>query len=360
MSIDSKIKALIKQNGSITIDEMMSEVMSVNPSSYYQKKETFGYKGDFITAPEISQLFGETIALWALGQWYQMGRPSTTNIVELGPGQGVLMRDFLNVARLVPEFYQSLTIELIEINHNFIKEQKHNLRLVNLPIKHHDSIELIVKAPTIIIANEFFDAMPIKQYIKIYGLWYEVVLVVNTKCDNIKFDKKEISEELQGYLLQTHINASEGAIIEISHKSWEIGRFIAEHIMDFGGAALIIDYGYCVEPLNRQAAQYNSTLQAIKDHKYHPLLASLGDADLSAHVDFYALQSLMKSKGIKTSEVTSQRDFLIQNGILLRSTTLQDKLPASEAKIIAKQVDRLIATDKMGLLFKVLMCEKAI
>lgn len=359
MPIDSKIKELIQQNGHVKIDDMMDEVMSLNPSSYYQSKDTFGYQGDFITAPEISQLFGETIALWAIDQWHKIGSPSAINIVELGPGQGVLMRDFLKVARLVPEFYQSLSIELIEINPHFIKQQNDNLKLTNLPIRHHSSIEYIAELPSIIIANEFFDAMPIKQYIKSNGLWYEVVLVTDQKAGQLKFDKLAISQEVQNFLSQTHPNAGDGAIIEVSDKSLEIVKFITEHIMTFGGATLIIDYGYYIEPAQRRFNQYNPTLQSIKNHQYSSLFESLGEADLSAHVDFYALRTLMQNKGLMANQVISQRDFLIQNGILLRSEMLQNKLSKEEVKIIARQTDRLIGTEKMGLLFKVLSARKS-
>lgn len=354
MPIDSKIRKLIEQNGSIKLDEMMLQVMSVNSSSYYQKQDKLGCLGDFTTAPEISQLFGEMIALWAIDQWHKMGCPRKTNLVELGPGQGVLMRDFLNVAKLVPEFYQSLSIELIEINPHFIKKQKTNLKLAGLPIKHHTAIQYISKIPSIIIANEFFDAMPIKQYIKSKELWYESILIIDPTDGKIKFDKIELGKELQHYLLQEHSNAYDGAVIEESPKSLEIIKFISKHIMKFGGASLVIDYGYDIDPIKRMRNQYDPTLQAIKNHKYCPLLETLGEADLSAHVDFYALKTIGKDIGINVYGSITQRDFLIANGILLRSKLLQNKLPTIEANIIAKQVDRLIAPNKMGLLFKVL------
>ncbi|MDR0329873.1 MAG: class I SAM-dependent methyltransferase [Rickettsia sp.] len=354
MPIDSKVRKLIEQNGSIKLDEMMLQVMSVNPSSYYKKQDKLGYLGDFTTAPEISQLFGEMIALWAIDQWHKMGCPKKTNLVELGPGQGVLMRDFLNVAKLVPEFYQSLSIELIEINPHFIKRQKINLKLAGLPIKHHTAVQYISKIPSIIIANEFFDAMPIKQYIKSKELWYESILIIDPTDGKIKFDKIEVSKELQNYLLQEHSNAYDGAVIEESPKSLEIIKFISKHIMKFGGASLVIDYGYDIDPIKRMRNQYDPTLQAIKNHKYYPLLETLGEADLSAHVDFYALKIVAQNIGINVYRSITQRDFLIGNGILLRSKLLQNKLPIIEANIIAKQVDRLIAPNKMGLLFKVL------
>lgn len=354
MTIDSKIRKLIEQNGSIKLDEMMLQVMSVNSSSYYQKQDKLGYLGDFTTAPEISQLFGEMIALWAIDQWYKMGCPQKTNLVELGPGQGVLMRDLLNVAKLVLEFYQSLSIELIDINPHFIKKQQTNLKMAGLPIKHHTAVQYISEIPSIIIANEFFDAMPIKQYIKAKELWYESTLIIDPADGKIKFDKIEVSKELQRYLLQEHLNAHDGAVIEESPKSLEIIKFISKHIMKFGGASLVIDYGYDIYPIKRTRNQYNPTLQAIKNHKYCPLLETLGEADLSAHVDFYALKTAGRNIGVNVHGSITQRDFLISNGILLRSQFLQSKLPTIEANIIAKQVDRLIAPNKMGLLFKVL------
>ncbi|WP_375318636.1 class I SAM-dependent methyltransferase [Candidatus Tisiphia endosymbiont of Oplodontha viridula] len=354
MPIDSKIRKLIEQNGSIKLDEMMLQVTSISPSSYYQRQNKLGCLGDFTTAPEISQLFGEMIALWAIDQWYKMGCPQKTNLVELGPGQGVLMRDLLNVAKLVPEFYQSLSIELIDINPHFIKKQQTNLKLVGLPIKHHTAVQYISEIPSIIIANEFFDAMPIKQYVKAKELWYESTLIIDPADGKIKFDKIEVSKELQRYLLQEHSNAHDGAVIEESPKSLEIIKFISQHIVKFGGASLVIDYGYDIDPIKRTRNQYNPTLQAIKNHKYYPLLETLGEADLSAHVDFYALKTVCSNMGVNVHGSITQRDFLISNGILLRSQLLQSKLPTIEANIIAEQVDRLIAPNKMGLLFKVL------
>lgn len=359
MPIYQKVKNLIEQNGYITIDEMMLQAMSVHNNSYYRKQNNIGERGDFITAPEISQLFGEIIALWTIEQWYKIGCPKQTNLVELGPGQGTLMKDLLRVAKLVPEFYRSLQLELLEINPHFIEKQKTNLQ--NIPLRHITSIKQITKIPSIIIANEFFDALPIKQYIKNDNLWYEIVLIINNTTDRLKFDKIEISKQLQNYLQKQHPCANNLAIIEMSPQSQDIMRFISEHINQFNGAALIIDYGYDIDPASRTKDQYNSTLQAIKDHNYTDILETLGKADLSAHVDFYALKMLghlnhhyHSSQGKSPISVTTQREFLINYGILLRSQNLQNKLSQMEADLIERQVDRLINPNKMGELFKIL------
>ncbi|MCC8368647.1 MAG: class I SAM-dependent methyltransferase [Rickettsia endosymbiont of Oxypoda opaca] len=354
MSVEWKIRQLIKESGYVSCDQLMREVLSLNPSSYYQHKDILGIEGDFITAPEISQLFGEIIGLWCIKEWQKIGCPSRINLIELGPGRGLLMRDLLRTAKLVPEFYQALTIELIEINPNFITCQQTNLQDINLPINHHTTIKDIVKTPSIIIANEFFDTMPVKQYIKVKELWYESVLVIEPIDNKIKFDKIAVNKNLQGHLLQTHLEANDGAIIEESYESIKIMQFISNHLKKFSGSCLVIDYGYDINPSRRTRYQYNATIQAIKNHKYYPLLESLGSADLSAHVDFYALKAVAKNTGLNISETMSQRDFLTQNGILLRSKILQDKIAPAQAAIIKRQVDRLISPSQMGTLFKVL------
>ncbi|MFY9589149.1 class I SAM-dependent methyltransferase [Rickettsia endosymbiont of Halotydeus destructor] len=354
MSIEWRIRQFIKENGYISCDQLMREVLSSGPSSYYQHTDMLGTDGDFLTAPEISQLFGEIIGLWCIKEWQKIGCPSRISIIELGPGRGLLMRDLLRVAKLVPEFYQAITIELIEINPNFITNQQTNLQDINLPINHHLFVENIAKTPAIIIANEFFDAIPIKQYIKVKELWYERVCTVEPLDNQIKFDKIAINKNLQDYLLQTHVEANDGAVMEESYDSIKIMQFISDHLKNLSGSCLVIDYGYDINPNYRTRNQYNSTIQAIKNHKYHPLLENLGKADLSAHVDFYALKSVAKNTGLHIIETISQREFLTQNGILLRSKILQDKIAPAQAKIIERQVNRLISPDQMGTLFKIL------
>jgi|GEM_PF-808597 len=389
MSVESKIRQLIDQNGYVPCDVLMQEVLNLNPISYYRQVKSLAAEGDFVTAPEVSQLFGEIIGLWCIKEWQRIGCPKSLSLVELGPGRGLLMRDLLRTAKLVPEFYQALSIELIEINQNFIAHQKSNLQDTNLPIKHLSFIEDIPKKPTIIIANEFFDAMPIKQYIKVKELWYERIFVVqpvqlnsesfrqdefkdkpaerikireqrrglqnslvssflNDAVDGrIKYDKISVNKQLQEYLLRTHIEAKDGAVLEESYKSIEIIKFIAEHINKLSGSCLIIDYGYDISPGSRTRHQYNPTLQAVKNHKYCPILENLGE-------DFYALKTVAENSSMNVIDTISQRDFLIENGILLRSKTLQDKLDAKQAQLIEKQVERLISPKQMGALFKVL------
>ena len=299
MPIDSNIRHHIKEHGHIKIDDMMREVLSTNKESYYRSTKTLGTEGDFITSPEISQLFGEIIALWAIEKWQEIGSPKRFALIELGPGRGKLMQDFLRVAKLVENFYIASEIFLYEINPFFMDSQKANLMEYNKATSWIKNIEDIPKIPTIYIANEFFDALPIKQYLKVKSKWFESILVTDPADGRMKFSKIELHKELQTQLLSEHKNAKDGAIIEESIESLDIIRKLSEHIQKYTGAALVIDYGYNIHSHARKQGQYNSTLQAIKDHQYMPVIGTLGEADLTAHVDFNALSRAAEERGKK-------------------------------------------------------------
>ncbi|NRB11401.1 MAG: SAM-dependent methyltransferase [Rickettsiaceae bacterium] len=355
MPIDSKVRKVIKKQGHIKIDEMMRQILSVNKGSYYRTKKDIGAKGDFITAPEISQLFGEVTAFWAIEQWEKMGCPKPFLLLELGPGQGVLMQDLLRVAKLKPEFFAAANIHLLEINPYFKAKQKSNLNIYGKELTWLKSINEIPKIPIIMIANEFFDAMPIKQYKKIKKKWYESTMVIDPLDGRIKYSNIAIKERLEKQLNQDHPNAKDGAIFEESIESLEIVRFLARHIKKYTGSSLIIDYGYDIATKSRQRGQYNSTLQAIKNHQYHSVIDSMGEADLTAHVDFQALKKAARQQGIKEYDIYNQAGFLQKYGIILRYQNLQKKLPADEKQILAKQLYRLTDKTQMGELFKVLV-----
>lgn len=354
MPIDSNIRHHIKEHGHIKIDDMMREVLSTNKESYYRSTKNLGAEGDFITSPEISQLFGEIIALWAIEKWQKIGSPKRFALVELGPGRGKLMQDFLRVAKLVENFYTAIEIFLYEINPFFIASQKANLIEYNKTVSWIKYLEDIPKIPAIFIANEFFDALPIKQYLKAKNKWFESTLVTDPADGRIKFSKIELSKELQAYLLSEHKNAKDGAIIEESTESLGIIRKLSDHVQKYKGASLIIDYGYNIPPYERTRCQYNSTLQAIKNHQYMPVIDTLGEADLTAHVDFNALSRAAEERGIKKIAFATQRQFLIKYGIKIRLESLKKSLYLHDFSIIEKQVFRLISTSQMGELFKVL------
>lgn len=356
MPIDSNIRKLIQQSGYITVDQMMHYALAATTASYYRQQTSLGETGDFITAPEISQMFGEIIGIWCIEQWRRLGRPANIGIIELGPGSGLLMRDLLrSIQQLAPEFYNAVHVQLMEINQHFIGIQQKNLSKYDINIKWVTTLNEINASPVLIIANEFFDVLAIKQYIKIREDWHEVIVAMDPLDGKVKFDKIFIQKkELQAQLKQDHVNARDGAVIEESPESLALVRLISSHLKKYSGASLIIDYGYNIKLQHRNRTHYNSTLQAVKDHQYYPLLENLGEADISAHVDFNALRNTALLQGLEISEYTTQREFLMKYGIIQRAHKLRSTLVADEKQIIDKQVSRLIAESQMGNLFKVL------
>lgn len=413
MPIDSTIREMIKHRGHLTIDQVMNEVTSSNSASYYRRVASLGKDGDFITAPETSQLFGEVIGLWCIEQWHNLNCPPKINLIELGPGRGVLMRDLLKVAKLSPEFYKAIQITMVDINPHFIKAQKQNLEQFSLPVTWlEDANQMSSDFPSLIIANEFFDSLPVKQYVKEKELWQETTIISDPNDAKLKFSKIAISSDLQAQLLQDHKNAYDGAVLEESPVSIEIIKTITSRLLKNKGACLIIDYGYNLPPYERTRYQYMPTLQAIKNHQYQPILDSLGEADLSAHVDFYGLckaatdyiagdlkleeqlagneqqqtkeeqkeklkkqedtqisaDLLDKKSTAKASEFplpaktdalplqisfTTQREFLLAYGITMRSQLLKKTQNHETQLLIERQLERLIGHSEMGNMFKV-------
>jgi len=356
MSVEPKIRAIIKKNGYIKIDEIMRESLSNNPDSYYRSTENIGKDGDFITSPEISQLFGEIIALWAIEKWQELESPEKFALLELGPGQGQLMQDFLRVAKLAPGFFEAAQLYLLEINPYFIAKQKKKLNEYNKDIRWIKTISQLPEIPLITISNEFFDALPIKQYIKANERWFESVMVIDQIDDSIKYNKIEINALLEQKLSSTHINAIDGAIVESSQDSLEIMQVLSEHLNSYRGACLSIDYGYDIEAKIRTQSQYVSSLQAIQNHKYQAIVSTFGAADLTAHVDFNALKQIARESNNNkpaSSIMSSQREFLFKYGIKFRLQLLKNNCSSPEQDILDRQVLRLTSSQHMGELFKV-------
>ncbi|MCF8494749.1 MAG: class I SAM-dependent methyltransferase [Rickettsiaceae bacterium] len=355
MPIDAKIRKIIETNGYINIDDMMEQVLLINPDSYYVYTENIGIDGDFITSPEISQLFGEIIALWVIEQWQKLGKPNEFCLLELGPGQGTLMDDLLRTSsKIASSFLNGAKVHLLEINHKFIQKQKFKLEKHKKEITWVKKILDLPELPLIVISNEFFDALPIKQFVKTQSRWHESILIIDPIDGKIKYSKIEIKQALQNQLKLEHLNANDGAVIEESIESLEIIRALSDHINKYSGAVLIIDYGYDIQTSERTRNQYNSTLQAVKNHQYWPIIDTLGEADLTAHVDFNALKRASKERGVSNFRNFSQRNFLLSYGIELRLHELKKTIAPEECYILDRQVLRLISPSMMGELFKVL------
>ena len=242
MSAYISVREAISKNGFIPMDEVMHIALTKNPNSYYRSRQPLGQDGDFITAPEISQMFGEMIGIWCIDLWNKLGRPKKSNLVEFGAGRGSLMRDVLRTIKAEPEFYNSVTIWIIDINPKLKAIQREILADFDPIIKWVSSINKISKNPSIILANEFFDALPIKEYFKQKTEWKERGLVIDPHEATFKFEMRSIRKHLSDQFFSEHINAKDGAVIEESMESIKIVQDICKFINSNTGAALIIDY----------------------------------------------------------------------------------------------------------------------
>lgn len=351
MSIESKIRELIQKKGSMTLDEVVETAMSRHPTSYYRTYQPLGAEADFITSPEVSQMFGEMVGIWCADIWNQLNKPPKCNIVEYGSGLGTLMRDVVRVIQKNKLFYEAINIWIIDINPVLREKQYELLKNLGVTINWVDSIYDVAKAPTIVIANEFFDALPVKQYVKQKIEWKENVVIVDQSDAQLAFDVRGIKKILEQQLIFDHDKAGDGAVLEESPESIKIIQEIAAYIEENNGAALIIDYGYDINPKSRKSDQYTQTLQAIKNHKYVPILSDLGEADLSSHVDFWALKNAAHSRDVQIYGAVSQRTLLLKCGIDIRFKMLVDKNP-DMLEILQNQYNRLVGRDQMGELFK--------
>jgi NADH dehydrogenase [ubiquinone] 1 alpha subcomplex assembly factor 7 len=351
MSIESKIRALIQKKGFLPLDEVIESAMSRYSKSYYRTHQPLGEEGDFTTSPEVSQMFGEMIGVWCVDMWNQLGKPSKCNIVEYGSGLGTLMRDMLRTIQKSKEFFDSINVWIVDINPILKEKQYQILKDFGANIKWVNGIYDVPEVPTIIIANEFFDALPIKQYVKQKAEWKENVVVVDPMGGNLAFDVRGVKRILEQQLIFEHKNAGDGAVLEESPASIKIVKAISEHIEAHKGAALIIDYGYDIASKFRKSYQYTQTLQAIKQHKYVPILPEIGEADLSSHVDFWALKNASSLSKVQIYGSISQKKLLMKCGVDIRFRNLVHKNP-DMFDILNAQYNRLVGVDQMGELFK--------
>ena len=349
MNAKDTIYQIIQQQGYIAVDRYFQ----IASEAYYSNNQAVGV--DFTTSPEISQLFGEIIGIWAINQWIAKGSPKKINLLELGPGQGTLMKDLLRATKHIEGFHASLNVYLYDMNPLLIKIQKARLyQYHNLKIYWIDNLHKMCRLPTITIGNEFFDCLPAKQYILEQNDWYERVIILKDQ-NNLGFSKIKIDKELNIKLKDKYRNAIDGAIVEISN---DISEFIHALSKIDCLSCLFIDYGYHIDPALRQSSQYNATVQAVKSHKYMDIFDSIGKIDLTFHVDFWALQESASQYGYKVSTTTNQREFLIQYGIEHRFKMLMRTHDVRLQDILKKQYIRLTSSKDMGDLFKVIMLDK--
>jgi SAM-dependent MidA family methyltransferase len=338
-----ELREIIAQEGPISLEHYMSLALSHPRYGYYTTREPFGAAGDFVTAPEISQMFGELIGLWAVEVWRIGGASTPLRLVELGPGRGTLMADALRAIRKLPELAGAIEIHLIETSPRLVETQRTTLAQYEVPIHWHQSIEDIPSGVAICIANEFFDALPVQHFVRTENGWCERLVGLGAD-GKLAFGLKPHATNEIG------VTATEGSIVEISPKAREIVRAVTGKIAGEGGALLLIDYGY-VE------TRSGETLQAMRDHRFVNPLEAPGESDLTAHVDFAALAREAAAGDARVHGPVTQAEFLLALGMAERAQMLKRKASPAHVEAIDTAFVRL--TDRteptsMGELFKVM------
>ena len=332
--LEAEIRRIIETDGPISVADYMRLCLGHPQHGYYVTRDPLGARGDFITAPEVSQMFGELVGAWAAAVWRQMGAPRELRLIELGPGRGTLMADALRAAKAMPEFADALSVHLVEMSPALREAQQAKLGAVTW----HSQIEDVPEGPCITIANEFVDALPVDQLVKGRDGWH--MRMVGVVDDHLAFVVSP--DALPG---RTEIEAPSGAILESRHD--RPVALLARRIAGHGGAALVIDYGHA-------ATGFGDTLQAVRGHRYADPLAGPGESDLTTQVDFAALARTARREGAQAHGPIPQGEFLRRLGIAQRATRLKQTATPQQAADIDSALARLTAADQMGELFKVL------
>jgi SAM-dependent MidA family methyltransferase len=344
--LQADIKKLIKSAGPMPVWRYMQLCLTHPKHGYYVSRDPLGREGDFTTAPEVSQMFGELLGLWAASVWKAIESPPMVRLIELGPGRGTMMADALRALRVLPQMYQALSVHLVEINPVLRDKQKATLAGVR-NIQWHDDIDDVPEGPSIILANEYFDVLPIHQAVRQEDGWHERTVEID---NNGKLTFGAAAEPIPRFevLLPPLVRmAPIGAVFEWRPDAEAMK--IATRVREDGGAALIIDYGHT-------RSDAGDTFQAIARHSFTDPLKNPGQADVTAHVDFQALGRAAEDVGAKVHGPVTQGEFLKRLGIETRAVTLMAKATHEVSEDIAGALKRLVEGGRggMGSMFKVI------
>jgi SAM-dependent MidA family methyltransferase len=343
--LKDKIKARIASEGPISVAQYMTICLSDPDAGYYTTREPFGRGGDFITAPEVSQMFGELIGATLLSAYEAIGSPDQFELVELGPGRGTLMSDLLRMVALRPAFLKAARLNLVEMSPRLRKIQQETLKKSPLKPEFRDTFQDVPENPMLLIANEFFDALPIHQFVKTPEGWLERQIGLDENGElTFGVGAARLTESAVANSCAT---SPLGTTLETQPAANAIAEDIGRRLAQCGGAAIFFDYGYL-----KTAA--GDTLQALYKHAFDDVLANPGEADLTAHVNFEALTSAAIKGGAKALPAMTQGSFLLQAGLLERAGSLGAGKSHQEQEVIRDAVERLAAPEQMGELFKAL------
>ena len=340
MSLGDRLKAQLAGGGPLSVAQYMTACLHDPQDGYYATRPRLGEGGDFITAPLVSQMFGELIGLWAVECWTRLGSPARFALVEAGPGDGTLMSDLLRAARLAPGFLAAADLWLIETSAPLIEVQRCRLAAGPLQPRWADSLAALpAGAPVILIANELLDCLPVRQFVRTGRGWAERMVGLN-EDGALAFG---LAPRPVDRLMP---DAQPGDLIEISPAQEAFAADLGALIARQGGAALLIDYG-------RDQPGPGDTLQALKGHAKVSPLDAPGEADLTVHADFPAVAAAARGAGAEVSAILTQGELLVRLGIAQRAEALTRARPDA-GEIVQRQLARLIQPDQMGVLFKAL------
>jgi NADH dehydrogenase [ubiquinone] 1 alpha subcomplex assembly factor 7 len=351
--LETEIRRLIAIAGPMPLAQYMTLCLTHPTHGYYMTRDPLGVSGDFTTAPEVSQMFGELVGLWAAATWRQMGAPENVRLVELGPGRGTMMADAIRAAGVEPAFRSAIVVHFVEISPTLQQRQRQTLTGANVPILWHQSLDEVPDGPIIILANEFFDTLPVHQVMKQPNGWHE--RVIGIRDGKLAFGLAPTPIPQFDSLLPRKVReAPVGSIYEwrSDHIAIDLGR----RVLHSHGAALIIDYGHT-------ESQIGDTLQAVSKHGFADPFDAPGQIDLTAHVDFQALGDAAESFGASVQGPVEQGEFLRRLGIETRARALKALVTPEKAAEIDAGVDRLVGTGAtgMGSLFKAIgICDPAL
>jgi len=334
---------IIKKDCILSLDKFIDESLYNKKLGYYMKSNPFGEKGDFITSPNISVLFSEMITIWVISFWESLNCPKQFNLIELGAGNGEMMTIMISTFQKFPQFKNSCNIKILEKSKHLKKIQKKKIK--DSKVEWLNDLKNLDNLPCIFIANEFFDALPIKQFIKKKNKWFERYVKFNNKIKleylDILFDIKKLEKEME-FKLSLKQN-----FIEYSPLALEYLKIITNKININNGGILIIDYGYLDKKMK-------NTIQAVSKHKYTNILNSFRNSDITYNLSFNQINQILKKLGSFFHSTTTQKEFLTKLGILKRAEILSKNIPFSKKADMYFRIKRLIDDKQMGNLFKVM------
>ena len=325
----------------LPLDQFINQALYGKETGYYMKKNPFGIEGDFITAPNITRLFSEIIAIWTITFWKSLGSPKNFNLVELGAGNGEMMKVIYETLKNFPKCFNSCNFIIHEKSSYLTNEQKKNL--ISNNITWVNKVEINNLFPSIYLANEFFDALPIKQLFKREKNWFERFV----DLEKAKFYEKKVNIKQIEKNLKFEISKNQN-IIEYAPDAFRYLEKICNIIKKNDGGILIIDYGY----LN---SKMKNTLQAIKDHKFSNILEDIGNSDITYNINFNLFINFINQFENINSHINNQKKFLTSMGILQRAEIVSKNIPFSKKTDLFYRIRRLIDEKQMGKLFKVML-----